>query len=147
MDFIINVAMKHATDDCLTWPFSRLGKGYGSLTQNNETIYAHRYICELAHGRPPTSEHEAAHSCGKGHEGCINPQHLSWKTPAENQADRLLHGTDGRGSRNQNAKLSEADVRAIREDTRKHYEIAASYNVDRTLIGAIKSRKSWAHLP
>ncbi len=50
-------------------------------------------MCILAHGEPPTPKHQTAHSCGKGHEGCINPRHLSWKTNQENSLDKREHGT------------------------------------------------------
>jgi hypothetical protein len=54
---------------------------------------ATRVMCKLAHGPAPTPKHHAAHSCGKGHEACINPKHLRWATPRENAADAKLHGT------------------------------------------------------
>lgn len=50
-------------------------------------------MCQKAHGDPPSPKHDAAHSCGRGHEGCVNPNHLSWKTKKQNQADRITHGT------------------------------------------------------
>jgi hypothetical protein len=58
-----------------------------------DTLYAHRLMCQLAHGDPPTPDHIAAHSCGRGHEGCVNPNHLSWKTYSENELDKRVHGT------------------------------------------------------
>src|SRR5437879_1542174 len=78
-------------DDCLPWPFSRLN-GYGRGGHNGTPFYANRMMCEKAHGPPPTPEHEAAHSCGNGPQGCTNPRHLSWKTPSANQLDRAEHG-------------------------------------------------------
>jgi hypothetical protein len=82
----------HQGDECLTWPFSRIGKGYGSFGYLRKQLYAHRFMCELVHGPAPSPQHQAAHSCGKGHEGCVNPRHLSWKTNSENQLDRSAHG-------------------------------------------------------
>src|SRR5690606_12175061 len=74
---------------CLKWPFGRSGHGYaGQATVDGVREAAYRHMCRLAHGNSPSSEHQAAHSCGKGHEGCINPNHLRWATPAENQSDR-----------------------------------------------------------
>ena len=85
--------VRHEGGECLTWPFSRSGGGYGNVWLNKKVKLAHRVMCERAHGPPSTPIHDAAHSCGKGHEGCCNPKHLSWKTKKENQADRRLHGT------------------------------------------------------
>lgn len=33
-------------------------------------------MCELVYGKPPMPKHQAAHNCGKGNLGCINPKHL-----------------------------------------------------------------------
>lgn len=86
-------------DACVTWPFSCDGNGSGTVGINGKALRASRVMCELAHGPAPTPEHHAAHSCGKGHEGCVNPNHLSWKTQAENEADKKIHGTAKGGSR------------------------------------------------
>lgn len=84
----------YAGDGCLTFPFSRSRfKGYGSFGYLGTQHYAHRFMCELAHGPAPTPEHQASHLCGMGHEGCVHPFHLAWKTNSENQRDRRTHGT------------------------------------------------------
>jgi hypothetical protein len=69
-------------DDCLIWPFSST-RGYGHFKCNGVRSYAHRYMCTLVHGEPPSDEHQASHSCGKGHQKCVSPRHLSWKTQSE----------------------------------------------------------------
>ncbi|MGJ0508927.1 MAG: hypothetical protein ACR652_17725 [Methylocystis sp.] len=71
-------------------------------------------MCALAHGEPPAPHYQAAHKCGKGHHGCVNPRHLEWKQPLENTWDKDRHGTMLRGERHPMAKLSELQVRAIR---------------------------------
>jgi hypothetical protein len=84
----------HQGDECVIWPQSRDAEtGYGHLGYLGKRYYAHRMMCELANGQCPSAGHEAAHSCGRGHEGCVNPKHLSWKTRSENQLDRWEHGT------------------------------------------------------
>jgi len=80
-------------NDCLPWPFCRDGRvGRGQLGYRGRNWWAHRLMCVLAHGEPPTPKHQAAHTCGKGHFGCVNPRHLSWKTNSENQLDRAKNG-------------------------------------------------------
>lgn len=97
--FLVNVALPYAGDDCLIWPYSRNASGYGTMfAAGGETTIVSRTVCEMAHGLAPTPIHQAAHSCGKGHEGCISPRHLSWKTPTENSADKVMHGTNTRKS-------------------------------------------------
>lgn len=90
----IDQAIKYKKSACLLWPFkSKAGKGYPKATINGEQQYVHRYICGRVHGPAPSLTHQVAHSCGKGHLGCINPKHLRWATVAENSADMLGHET------------------------------------------------------
>lgn len=90
------VVLPYEGTECLIWPFGCCPRGYGRLKYEGRQIIASRLICEIVNGPPLTPELQAAHSCGKGHLGCVNPGHLSWKTPAANQADRIIHGTYGR---------------------------------------------------
>lgn len=85
------------SDECVIWPFNSNSKGYARCSglppkwKGN----ANRYICTRIHGQQPSPNHEVAHSCGKGHLGCINPGHVSWKTSAANKEDKIEHGTFG----------------------------------------------------
>jgi hypothetical protein len=92
---------EHVSDpdgECVIWPMSRNSNGYGMFGFEGKVYWTHRYMCELVNGPPPTPEHEAAHSCGRGKDGCIHPKHLSWKTKSGNMLDAVRHGTH-RGSR------------------------------------------------
>lgn len=130
----------------MTWPFERTWKGYGRMRVDGKRKAAHRYVCEIFHGEPPSPRHVAAHSCGKGHEGCVNPHHLRWATTKENHADRKHHGTLPRGEANGNAKLVYADVLAIKGllNTTTQKEIAQKFGVSRGAIRDIKTKRSWA---
>lgn len=80
-------------DACLPWPFAKDNRvGRGTLGYNGRRFWAHRLMCEMAHGAPPTPKHQAAHNCGKGHYGCVNPRHLEWKNNSQNQLDRAKNG-------------------------------------------------------
>lgn len=122
---------------CLIWPFGRDGtSGRGSLQINGRSQYAHRVMCTLAHGEPPTPEHEAAHSCGNGHLACINPNHLSWKTVSENHLDMSQHG----GRRSYPGKvLNDEQVAEIRALQGKELQkvVAERYGVSAPTISHI----------
>jgi len=90
--FIDETVLSYEGDECLPWPFGKNGSGYGSFWHDGEMQIVSRVVCEKANGPPPTHEHEAAHSCGKGHLACCTKGHLSWKTHAENMADLIIHG-------------------------------------------------------
>jgi len=135
-------------DDCLKWPFGVSDHGRGTVSVDNKTYSAPRYMCILAHGAPPSKQVHAAHSCGNGHLGCINPRHLSWKTAKENERDKVEHGTLRRGSEINTSKLSEDDVRAIRAMIGKAsgVEIARAWQITAAMVSNIKLRKAWAWL-
>lgn len=140
----------YAGDDCLIWPFGRRSSGYGMATVDGVKISAHRHMCILAHGRPPTPDHQAAHSCGNGHLGCVNPRHLSWKTRLANKADELLHGTRNRGERCGSARLSRVQVLAIRArhdaDRVSNVALATEYGVSDATIRDVVARRTWGWL-
>lgn len=96
LKFIHEVAVPFTGDECLTWPYARTLAGYGALKLNGQLTVS-RFVCELAHGAPSSEDLVAAHSCGKGHEGCVNPKHLRWATQKENMADKIIHGTAHNG--------------------------------------------------
>ncbi|MCZ4500981.1 MAG: hypothetical protein JWQ74_3536 [Marmoricola sp.] len=148
LKFLHEVAVPYPGDDCLIWPFAKNPAGYGKVSINGVQVHTNRYVCEAAHGVPPSPEHEAAHSCGKGHTGCISPSHLHWATPQQNQQERVLHGTDNRCEKHPMAKLTESDVRAIFAlmGTQTQIEIALKYGVDRRHVGLIHRGKTWKSL-
>lgn len=137
----------YAGNDCLIWPFDAMSKGQGLIRlSSGHNMVASRYMCVLAHGEPPTPEHEAAHNCGKGHLGCVNPKHLRWATRAENLDDMIGHGTRLVGAKNPMAKLTEEHVRTIRKSFAPAKEIAAEYGIDPNHVSSIRARRSWKHV-
>lgn len=104
----------YAGGDCLIWPFSRIWDGYGTFGYLGKHYYAHRFMCELVNGPAPPDKTYASHNCGKGHYGCVNRNHLEWKTPTDNQLDRAKHGTKAKGVTGRLATFSESQVLGMR---------------------------------
>lgn len=148
LSWVKEVALPFSGDECLAWPFSRTTYGYGEMRLSGRAVGAHRYICEASHGPAPSSQHQAAHSCGNGHLGCVNWRHISWKTPAENAADRAEHGTQVRGEDHPLSKLTEEDVLEIRTLTgiQTQRELAERFNVSITAVHHVQTRKNWGWL-
>lgn len=148
--FVKQVILKHTDKDaCLIWPYSRNEQGYARLQFRGKTTGVCRLVCRKVNGEPPTPQHEARHTCGKGHNGCVNVHHLTWGTPKENQRDRTLHGTDNRGERCGNASLTEADVHKIRRLIKKDWsdrKIADKFDVTRHAISSIRRGRTWTHI-
>lgn len=134
----------HQGSECLIWPFARLNNGYGCIRSTT----ASRAMCILANGPAPSLDHEAAHSCGKGHEACVNPLHLRWATPLENVVDQEIHGTIVWGEAAPNAKLTEADVRLMRRLGSRYsaVELGEAFGVSRQTARDIVARRRWKRL-
>jgi len=148
MKWLLEVAAVFTGDNCLVWPYARSGAGYAQVHEAGIKKQAARILCEMEHGAPSSPDHEAAHSCGRGAEGCINPRHLRWATRLENEEDKRLHGTVARGEHQGMSKLTEADVRAIRELARTlpQREVARRFGVRQENVSSIVRRASWAWL-
>lgn len=146
--FYQEVVETHDGKDCLIWPYTTNGFGYGQISRDGRMVLVSRLVCEKENGPPPTPEHEAAHSCGKGHFGCVAKSHLSWKTPAENTEDKARHGTIVRGEVHYRAKLSEDDVLAIFSLAGKETQLSLGdrYGVSVTTVCQIQTGKRWAWL-
>jgi hypothetical protein len=90
---------------------------------------------------------DAAHECRD--RSCIN--HVSWKTHKENNADKIRDQTSPVGEKNPRAKLTTADVVAIRAayDSGRFTrgQLHAQYSVSWQSIDAIVRRVTWKHLP
>lgn len=67
-------------------------------------------------------------------------------THAENEADKLAHGTRLTGERHNMAKLTEADVIEIRSAPGNQRRIAQRFGVSPAHICNIKKLKTWRHL-
>jgi hypothetical protein len=94
--------------------------------------------------------------CPDGLECCHNSgiaadcavANLRYDTPANNQKDRIAHGTDSRGEKCKTSVLTEEQVRYIRTnpDMLTNSALARMFGVTKQNVGLIIKRKSWAHL-
>lgn len=136
------MTLVYESDECCIWPFSRRSDGRAQIAQRpGGPKLVHRLVCEVFNGPQPSETHEAAHNCGNGHLGCINPRHVEWKTSAENKADQLVHGT-------RSTKLDESQVKAILAMRGKASlkSISNIFGVTPENIGAIYKGITWKHL-
>jgi hypothetical protein len=136
-----------ATDGCTAWPFAKVA-GYGSVRVAGKSELVHRFVCQSAHGEPPSPRHEAAHSCGNPI--CCNPRHLRWATPKENCSDKKLHGTQPVGERVGGSRLTEADVIEMRRLRRKgvtYQSIADKFKHELGATRRVIIGETWSHLP
>jgi hypothetical protein len=146
--FFTETVLPFDGDECLIWPILTDRNGYGLMVFDGKRCSVHREACKAKHGPPPTPKHQAAHSCGRGAMGCVNPNHLRWATAKQNGADMVLHGRSQRGARQHMAKLTEPMVREIRalHGTMTHGDIAGRFGVSRSCVSMILGGRIWAWL-
>ena len=137
--------LKAPTAACVYWPFDR-NNGYARRNLAGQKVYVHNEMCREKHGPPPTADHQAAHSCGQGRAGCVNPDHLRWATPLENAADKTRHGTELRGTDHHSCRLTEEAVLSIFNSDRSNKELAATHNVSPSTVTDIWKGRTWRWL-
>lgn len=138
-DFL-RAALSHDGSACLLWPYAA-SHGYAVAVIDGRQVRGTRWVCEQAHGAPPTPVHEAAHNCGN--ERCVSPPHLRWATHQDNCADRLVHGTQYRGDQCSWSKLTDEDVSFIRASAGKlnQYDLAERFGVSQAHISNLQRGK------
>lgn len=106
-----------------------------------------RAVCWTFHGEPPSKNHEAAHLDGRTENN--RPENLAWKTPGENAADKVRHGTAPIGVKNAQARLNEATVADIigrYASGEKSVNLANEHHVTVANILAVVRGDTWAHV-
>lgn len=106
----------------------------------------HSVVAEAFHGPGPAG-YEVAHANGRRLDN--RADNLSWKTRADNHADKIVHGTTNRGMRHGNAKLSDDSVRRIRRLCARgwsHQDAAAIFGVSRANVSRIIRGEMWVHV-
>ena len=129
----------HKTDTCWLWTGGRAGGRYGKLKYRGRLVSAHRASWFLQHGVFPTLW--VLHRCDTPL--CVRPDHLFLGTAATNAQDSAQKG---RRSRRGRRKLTETQVREIRQASGTATELANTYGVTASNIRYIRRGASWQSL-
>lgn len=133
--------------ECLIWFGQKCPKGYGRLRLEGKMQRAHRLMYQLEHG-PIADGQVVRHSCDTP--ACINPNHLSLGTQADNVHDMCDRGRTNRpkGEQHHKAKLTDAQVAEIRRRYvpgvygKGAHCLAKEFGISKPGIQAILSGKS-----
>ena len=145
--YLHRVVLPYEDEACLSWPYNTTQRGYGRIRIGRQSKMVCRLVCELTYGPAPSPRHQAAHSCGNGHKGCVSPRHLRWAEPQDNHADKVQHGTTLRGEQSGTAKLTVMDVQQIRgmRGTMSPTEIGSIFGVSSGAIVDIFLGRTWRY--
>lgn len=126
------------------------GHGYLRITASCNGALRHPYVHQLValafHGEPPAG-HQCAHINGKRDDN--RADNLRWATKAENEADKVTHGTRLRGSDMKHAVLTEDMVIYARRYVRRGGQIkdlADLWGINAATVGDAVRGDRWAHL-
>ena len=145
-DSIIRRFEKHIdkSGECWLWTGSCNEFGHGQFRYESKAWKAHRFSYFLANGELPAPPLIVRHKCKS--KNCVNPEHLEPGTKKQNSADRIRDETDNRGEKNSAVKLTEVQVREIRQSNKSQEDLAKEFGVCKVNISAIINKKSWAWL-
>lgn len=131
--------------NCWTWVGPKDAKGYGLFWLKGSSKRAHRVSIEMHLGVSAVGT-TILHSCDNP--SCVNPDHLSIGTQADNVRDMHIKGraASRTGSLNGASKLTEADVMQIRSSHEGNTSLGRQYGVSKTTIMRVRKGLSWAHV-
>lgn len=142
-------------DVCWPWQGGRIhGETYGRFYVQGKTHTAHRVALSIKLGSRLKGV-LALHTCDNP--PCVNEAHLFKGTPLDNKADQMRKGRwkggrtseSLRGTGNPRAKLTEEQVRAIRQRRAKGAilkDISKEFNMSIAMVAKIANRDHWKHI-
>ena len=137
-DFWNKVDIK-GPDDCWNWTGALHKEGWGVFRyENSDTRKTYRLAITFA-GQDPTDK-VVRHSCDNP--TCCNPAHLSLGTQQENIQDRVKRNRSARAYPG-NRRLTDDDIRTIRQSTEKVSVLARQYNLSWPSIKSIIEKKCY----
>jgi hypothetical protein len=135
------------TIECWLWVGAKDSGGYGQISTKNIKEPAHRCSYRMNFGEIPKGL-RVLHRCDTP--ACVNPNHLFLGTQADNMKDMAQKGRHSRtispGERNGFAKLTEKDVREIRQSAAPSKMLAMKYGIVTSCIRGIRNGRTWRHI-
>lgn len=122
---------------CWNWDRYVQSNGYGKLTVNRKTHFAHRLMYAIAIGCIP-KDMDVCHKCDNRR--CINPDHLFLGTRKENMQDAVRKGRQAKGFMLPQTKITElvaAHIVEMAKAGRPYEAIAQQFGICRQHAGFI----------
>lgn len=126
---------------CWLWTGAIAANGYGLVSNDLRSQLAHRMAWKLYRGDLPDNLC-VCHKCDS--RWCVNPDHLFLGTYADNHADMTLKGRNQRGETHHWAKLTEEDVKRIKESSKTTYRLSKDFGISFAQTKRIREGQSWS---
>ena len=142
-DQAIQSRIEKVASGCWEWTGRRDADGYGIAWVGGKKSVASRLAYETYVAPIPVGM-AVCHKCDNP--PCVNPDHLFVGTTADNIHDSVRKGRFSRGEKIYTAKLTEADVRDIRNSPGNLAELASKYGVHQNTIRRVINGRAWRHV-
>lgn len=103
--------VRNPGDGCWEWTGATSAAGYGVMTIDTKTVYAHRVVDEFVDGPIPSGV-VIRHKCDNPK--CCRPSHLERGTMNDNRNDMVIRDRVAHGSRHWISKMNESLVSEAR---------------------------------
>lgn len=130
---------KGGPDDCWLWTGRLSPKGYGVISVGRRNYRVNRLIAEETYG--DMTGLVARHTCDVA--ACCNPAHIIPGKIADNNRDLAERDRVAHGEAHYRAKLTEAQVRAIRWAVGSNADVARWYGVAEETLRMARLGKTW----
>lgn len=125
---------------CWHWTKCKFSNGYGAVQRNGKCEGCHRVAWECFKGPIPDGM-MVLHRCDT--KDCFNPDHLFIGTGSDNVQDCISKKRHYFGEACHLSKLTENQVRQIRESKASNQTIARLFNITRQNVWQIRTKRTW----
>jgi hypothetical protein len=141
-DKVLNSDMNN--EYCWIWRLYKNDDGYGRTSFLDKPVYTHVLAWEATNLQKKPKDQVIRHRCR--YRACCNPSHLEVGTRSENAQDCVRDGTDQRGEKNSNSKLTDDKVREIKAFKGTHAECSRHFDVSYSCVMGIRNGDRWKHV-
>lgn len=146
---VVRHCIAHDVDECVEQTYHNSEPGYGEVVYQGKRLRMHVVSLILSGQDAPQTGQVTRHLCANHR--CVNPRHLRAGTQKENVADArksdAWRNSTWRGERVNTAKLTEHDIRVIRNGNETPHVLAERFGVIPQTIRYVRERRTWRHLP
>ncbi len=131
--------------ECWHWTGKPNSQGYGAVSWNGRTYGTHRVSWFLMYRKWPQGL--LRHICDNP--PCCNPSHLLEGTRQDNTRDMVARNRQSRGEHRPTAKLTNADVLAIRSEPQTWgylSRLAKKYGLNPATVCRVRHGQRWRHV-